>query len=66
MVIDIEEKDLRSMVMQAMGSASMCWDSVDAAGEFEADEAVRWGEDLISKIKRHERKTADVVPLVFK
>lgn len=41
---------LKSAVLQALGAASMCWDTLDNAGVFHAERAIEIGDTLIEFI----------------
>lgn len=43
--------DLESYVYQALGAASVCWESMDGTGVFDSDKALEIGKALISKIR---------------
>lgn len=43
--------DLESYVYQALGAASVCWESMDGTGVFNSDRALEIGKSLISKIR---------------
>ena len=43
----------QSAVFQALGSASMCWDSPEKAGVFHSDEAKAIGDGLIAFLREH-------------
>lgn len=42
--------NLRSVVMQAIGQASMCWEFPERAGVFQSDAAIKVAEKLIEDI----------------
>ena len=42
--------NLRSVVMQAIGQASMCWEFPERAGVFQSDQAIKVAEKLIEEI----------------
>jgi hypothetical protein len=46
-----EGNDLESYVYQALGAASVCWETLEGAGIFESDRAVEIGKALIQKIQ---------------
>ncbi len=41
---------LEKVVFEAIGRASMCWENIEGAGEFNASLAVMVGDSLVSKI----------------
>jgi len=56
--------EIRELVMQAIGEASMCW-SETPKGIFESDKALDIGERIITRVKELETaiKTADPIAL---
>lgn len=54
-----QELTLSEIVGQALGAASMCWDSMERTGEFQSMRAKRIYEALISEIEREIRLTSD-------
>ena len=42
--------NLRNVVMQAIGQASMCWEFPERAGVFQSDNAIKVAEKLIEEI----------------
>ena len=42
--------NLKSIVMQAIGQASMCWEFPERAGVFQSDKAIKVAEKLIEEI----------------
>lgn len=42
--------NLRSIVMQAIGQASMCWEFPERAGVFQSEKAIKVAEKLIDEI----------------
>ena len=56
--------EIRELVMQAIGEASMCW-SETPKGIFESDKALDIGERIITRVKELETaiKTADPIEL---
>jgi len=45
------DSKLLKMICNALGEASMCWDSPESAGEFHPEEAIKIGEKLKEDIK---------------
>ena len=45
-----DDDERRAAVMQALGAASMCWERLENAGEFDAEEAISIGEELLEKL----------------
>jgi len=41
----------RSLIFQALGAASACWDNLEGAGEFKSQECVVIGETLIHELR---------------
>jgi hypothetical protein len=48
---DGEEVDLESAVYQALGAASVCWESLEYSGVFDSNRAAAVGRALINKVK---------------
>jgi len=46
----IMRQALEPMVLQAMGQASMCWENVGGAGEFDSTQAREVGDGLVRSI----------------
>lgn len=42
---------LETMVFEALGAASACWETLDGAGEFQSEAAEAIGHDLVSAIR---------------
>lgn len=52
---DLEEDGtlpLETAVFQALGAASVCWDSMDGTGVFQSERAKEIGDALIAKIRK--------------
>lgn len=45
-----EVKSLEECVFQALGAASVCWESIEEAGEFNSTRAKEIGDALLEKI----------------
>lgn len=61
---DAKTVDLHQAVFQALGAASVCWDTPEAAGTFHSDRAREIGDALIAYINQnyyHRRTRVDVV-----
>ena len=43
---------IRTLIMQAMGQASMCWENPGGAGEFDSMAAIKAGESLLYEIQQ--------------
>jgi hypothetical protein len=48
--------DWETLIMQAIGEASMCWSDVDKAGIFDSEEAKQIGQRLLQAIKKGRQK----------
>lgn len=42
---------VRSLVFQALGAASMCWENIEGAGVFRSERAAEIGEGLIEELR---------------
>lgn len=51
------DRKLKRLIYQALGEASVCWDSLESAGIFRSKEATIIGDKLIEDIKDLIRKT---------
>jgi hypothetical protein len=43
-------EEIRSLLTELAGSASMCWENIEGAGDFHSSEALRFVEDCLSKV----------------
>lgn len=43
-------KELKILIFQALGQASMCWDNIEKAGVFQAEKVQIIGDKLIADI----------------
>ena len=46
-----EQPTLKNKVFEALGTASMCWETPSGAGVFQSDEAIKVGEQLMTEIE---------------
>lgn len=50
---------LETAVFQALGAASVCWDSMDGTGVFQSDRAKEIGDTLVAYVKEHAHSWTD-------
>jgi hypothetical protein len=50
---ETEPTDLESVIFQALGAASVCWDNMLVSGTFDSTRAKAIGEEALSWIKAH-------------
>jgi hypothetical protein len=43
--------ELEAMVFEALGEASMCWETVEAAGTFQSEKCSEIGDRLVARIR---------------
>lgn len=52
--------DIRELVMQAIGEASVCWSNLEGAGVFDSSRASNVGERLIAALQGTKERPANV------
>jgi len=52
--IERGEDPLQSVIFQALGAASACWENLRGAGVFESDRAVEIGNDVMAYLRSRE------------
>jgi hypothetical protein len=51
MDMDNEMRVLESEIFMALGAVSMCWDSLDSAGNFDSERCVKIGRELMGQVR---------------
>lgn len=50
-----------SLIFQALGAASVCWEKIEGAGVFDSDRAKRIGDELLSELEAQPLQTDKVL-----
>lgn len=54
-----EPTDLRGVIGQAVGAASVCWESMEGTGVFQSDRASRIVDDVVGWVEANYRPVSD-------
>lgn len=56
MSIDLPTDDIQAAIFQALGAASVCWESMEHAGIFDSTRAKEIGDELYQRVEAYARE----------